>query len=277
MENGDVGEAQAKKLSHKQLLQRFSYCVYCGGVEQATSVDHMPPRMMFRGKFRPSGLEFPACDGCNQGTKHADLVASLLGRLYPDDATELGANDFRKILSAVKNNIPGLLEEMQIGRAGQKLARKKLSIDNEAGFLRVGGPLVTRYMKTFGAKLGLALHFECFRKAVPRGGGVSSIWYSNVQAAKGEIPPQLLAMFNERWTLKQGKIHVSDQFEYSWVTTVEEQHSLFYAVFRQSFAIASLTAHDPSEFIGRFSDRFPVFRPGDFRVPQAQSTAESAL
>src|SRR5215208_2674556 len=101
MENGDVGEAQAKKLSHKQLLQRFSYCVYCGGVEQATSVDHMPPRMMFRGKFRPSGLEFPACDGCNQGTKHADLVASLLGRLYPDCGTELGANDFRKILSAV--------------------------------------------------------------------------------------------------------------------------------------------------------------------------------
>src|SRR5436305_316041 len=114
-EGHDVGEAKARKLSHKEILQTYPYCIYCGGLEPATTIDHMPPRIMFRGKIRPGGLEFPACRNCNLGTRHSDLVASMMGRLFPDDMSEIGKNDVRKLLSAVSNNIPGLLEEMQIG------------------------------------------------------------------------------------------------------------------------------------------------------------------
>jgi hypothetical protein len=88
----------------------------------------MPPVMMFRGKHRPKGLEFPSCKACNHGTSKSDLVASLLGRVWPDASTELEHKEFKKLLSAIRNNVPGLLEEMQIGKAGQKLARREFPI-----------------------------------------------------------------------------------------------------------------------------------------------------
>ena len=36
-------------------------------------------------------------------------------------------------------------------------------------------------------------------------------------------------------TLRQGRKDVSDQFSYSFLLTEERRHSVFYAVFRQSF------------------------------------------
>jgi len=121
-----MGEANRKNRAHAALLAKQPWCVYCGGEVPATTIDHMPPRMMFRGKSRPNGLEFAACDNCNQATKHADLVASLLGRIYPDTGLPSDQLDIKKRLSAAGNNIPGLLQEMLVGTAGQKLAKKLL-------------------------------------------------------------------------------------------------------------------------------------------------------
>jgi hypothetical protein len=43
-------------------------------------------------------------------------------------------------------------------------------------------------------------------------------------------------------TLRQGRKDVGDQFSYSFLLTEERRHSVFYAVFRQSFAVAAVTA-----------------------------------
>jgi hypothetical protein len=40
---------------------------------------------------------------------------------------------------------------------------------------------------------------------------------------------------------------------------------VFYAVFRQSFAVAAVTALDRSEFLIKHADKYPVIVPGDFR------------
>lgn len=63
--------------------------------------------MMFKAKQRPDGLVFPACDECNQGTSHSDLVASMLGRVYPDAADDADRADIQKTIQAVANNVPG--------------------------------------------------------------------------------------------------------------------------------------------------------------------------
>ena len=193
------------------------------------------------------------------------LVVYIICSVFPDDFTDIGRSDVQKILSAVSNNVPCLLEEMEIGRAGQKLARKNFSDGHEANFLRVNGPIVTRHMREFGAKLGLALYFELFKKALPQSGGVSSIWYSNVQAARKEIPEELLELFPDRWTLAQGKKQVGNQFQYVLATTAEETTSVFYASFHESFAVASVATPNPS-WLKEYSQKFPVFHPGDFRV-----------
>jgi hypothetical protein len=69
----------------------------------AQSVDHVPPRAMFRGRRRPKGLEFASCKNCNEGTGRADLVAALLSRVAPDARDEEEEAELKKLLSGVSN------------------------------------------------------------------------------------------------------------------------------------------------------------------------------
>jgi hypothetical protein len=87
---------------------------------------------------------------------------------------EAARAEFTKLLRSVQNNAPGLLEEMKIGRAGQKFARKTLPLEEGGGVMRTNGPLVTQHMLVFGAKLGFALHYEALKTIVPPTGGVAS-------------------------------------------------------------------------------------------------------
>jgi hypothetical protein len=95
----------------------------------------MPPVMMFIRKQRPKGLQFPSCRECNNGTSKSDLVASLVGRLSVEPSAEDEAAEFKKLLRSVRNNVPGLLQEMHIVPAGQR---------EGGGALRANGPLVTK-------------------------------------------------------------------------------------------------------------------------------------
>jgi hypothetical protein len=157
--NSRIGKANRKRLTHAAILADAPGCIYCAGVNVATSIEHMPPVIVFERKQRPRGLEFPACLACNNGTGHSDLVAAMLARSWPDTNSDLQKNEVTKILAAVKNNVPGLIEEMIPGRASEKLARKRLNIPDYAHPFRAG-PMLNRHILTFAAKLGFALHYE---------------------------------------------------------------------------------------------------------------------
>src|SRR5215207_7510358 len=98
------GAPVLRKRKHAAIYEACPNCVYCGGLTAATTVDHMPPRAMFYYKLRPKGLEFASCEACNQGTKHADLVASLMARAYPNPPK--GEEQTEDLFEASKNNIP---------------------------------------------------------------------------------------------------------------------------------------------------------------------------
>jgi hypothetical protein len=261
-----MGEAKVKRRAHAAILESFPWCIYCGGVNPADTIEHMPPIQMFYQRQRPKGLEFPACKECNHGTKHSDLVASLMGRMYPDAGTDPAKQEVKKILSAVSNNVPGLLQEMEIGSGGQKIVRNQIpNMPPGAAVLRANGPILEKHMRTFGAKLGFALHYEARRTPVPLEGGVQPMYFTNVNAAKGELPMGIIELLPKAKTLQQGKKNVSAQFNYSWRVTEEGRHSVFYAVFNQAFAIAAVTALDRNEFLTRNAERFPIVVPGEFR------------
>jgi hypothetical protein len=75
------------------------------------------------------------------------------------------------------------------------------------------------------------------------------MYFTNANAAKGELPMDIINLLPSPKTLQQGKKDVSNQFSYSFQRTEEGRHSVFYAVFRQSFAVAAVTALDRSEFL----------------------------
>ena len=242
-----MGEAKEKRRAHAVILTAHPWCIYCG--MKANTIEHMPPRAMFDKRQRPKGLEFPTCRDCNNGTSLSDMAASLLARAYPDARTP---DDLKRLLGGARNNIPGLIEEM---------------VDAGAGLLRVDGPILKKHINVFGAKLGLALHYEAHGSPVPRAGGVQPMFFTNVSALRGELPAAIIELLPTPRTLKQGKWEVGDQFKYSWALTEEKRHSVFYATFRQSFAIAAVTALDRSEFLERNADKYPITIPGAFKAP----------
>jgi hypothetical protein len=138
-----------------------------------------------------------------------------------------------------------------------------------AAVLRANGPLVTKYMSIFAAKFGFAMHSEALGALVPNSGCVEALWLSNVHAARGELPMEIIQMLPPKQTLRQGKQEVSDQFEYSSQVTADGRHCVAYAVFRSSFAVFALTAVDRSEHLETPAGKLPEFRPGDFRTKLA--------
>ena len=173
------------------------------------------------------------------------------------------------MLSGVANNIPGLRQEMRLGRAAEKLARKRQNILDDAHPLRTDGPLVTKHILTFAAKFGFALHHEIYGGPIPEEGGVLVWWFSNVQAYHDQIPSLLFETVPAPVTLEQGTKTVADQFLYSYGCTDDGQHMLYFASFNQSFAVTGITAQDRTIFLNDHqNEHFTLFVPGSFRDHQ---------
>lgn len=223
---------------------------------------------MFDGKQRPQGLEVPACGPCNHGTSNAEQVAALLARTYPDSGTEMAKVEIRKLLRGVKNNNPGLLEEMTDTSADQE---RRLSValkDGGAGSavtaLNANGPLLNNCIQTFGAKLGFALHYNELGRIVPATGGVTVRWYTNFDKITGRIPEDLLRLLGPPKTLQQGKKTVNDQFEYAFAIAPDASMAAYFSAFRRSFAVVSWVIMDTST--SAHPEGAVIHRPGGLSV-----------
>ena len=68
-----------------------------GGKSAPTTIDHMPPRLMFRMSQRPNGLIFPSCFACNNGTSKLDVVAAYMARTFPGISNGVEEHEWEKL------------------------------------------------------------------------------------------------------------------------------------------------------------------------------------
>lgn len=259
-----------KRSRHAQVFKNFPNCIYCGGLEVATTVDHVPARNLFDGKVRPKGLEFPSCLACNNGTRVSELVVAALSRTYPDSSSEIAQKDLEQVFAGLGNNAPDVLRELYMPKAKAKFAAQRFG-DPDGGFLKLDGPLVSAHLEIFAAKLGFAFHFYATGKPIPLGGGVISAGYSNINMLEGNIPDDFISLFGQPKTLQQGIKHVGDQFRFGAVATDGGSMSAGFASFREALAFATFSADQVSKLMvdGRFPTR--LFKPGDLRNPVVSS------
>jgi hypothetical protein len=255
-----MGEAKAKRTHTQRLIAEQVYCTYCGGDTPGTTVDHMPPRSVFTNKDRPKGMEFLACQGCNDGSRLDELAVSVLSRAYADDRSEAERQYLQRLTSSLATNLPELLLEMR-PTPRQKRSFSRTYEGVEGGALNASGPLLTRVMHRFGAKLGLAMHRHVTGRVVPVSGIASVIWYTNNCAMTGRFPANVHEILGPPETLRQGEKHVADQFQVaSAVPSDSTLMSVHMATFRRSFAVLTFVAeHD--ELLGP-SREGTAFRPG---------------
>jgi hypothetical protein len=205
----------------------------------------MPPKAMFYRKDRPGGLEFPSCLPCNNGARTADLVAGYIGRIFPDAVGPEEIEEVATFMGNVARRVPGLLQEMVAPRGSQKLLMRRLGLE-ECGALRLSGPLVTAYLQAFGARLGFAMHFERTGRAIPAGGGVAVMVYSNLDIIEGRVPEVVFEHLPAPATLNQGIKNVANQFVYGVAAAEGERMTMSYAAFRRSFAVLCFSTYDRS-------------------------------
>jgi hypothetical protein len=206
-----------KSRSRHDILLPGAICIYCG--EPANQVEHMPPRAMFKNKDRLSGMEFPACENCNNGTSGADSVAAFIARIEPDgDNGSWKSVENLAQITALNEFAPGVLDELfsdakafdvDLPSAGGVFTRRKVT--------QASGPLVTGYLNTFAAKLAMALYFEHVGHVLPKSGAFLTSWYTNAGVTK-EMIEGTLRIMPGLGRLSQGRRNSWEQFAYRFNT-----------------------------------------------------------
>ncbi|THD78001.1 MAG: hypothetical protein E7812_12485 [Phenylobacterium sp.] len=255
-----MGEAKRRRENNAQRLASAAGCIYCAGRERASTLDHMPPRAVFSAKQRPKGLEFPCCERCNAGTKTTDQVVALMSRISLDATSPEGIAEVRKYLNGVANNVPGLLEEMAGPPEWRRAATRRVPAGQHPLFC--GGPLVSAHMERFSAKFGFAMHFELTGQPVGPGGGVAARWYSNADIYESKFPMEAWDVLGAPATLRQGKFHVSEQFEYACAIGEDASIGMFIGTFRRSFAVLAFTTTGPRAVFDDPPVPLRLWRPG---------------
>lgn len=209
-----MGQANRKKITQKRMVEAAPRCVYCSRVP--TTVEHMPPLMLFDGRQRPSGLVFPACSECNNNTKGADVAAAFLSRIDKSGpATFWNSQAGRNLLATFKRDSPLAYSEFM------HVPKRNVLLKNDAGILlksvemRADGPNLRNHINAFSAKIAMALFHEHTGKALPDDGIVQAAWFAN-HGLSNEHAEAMLKILPIHGELKQGQFSVWDQFAYRY-------------------------------------------------------------
>lgn len=225
----------------------------------------MPPRIVFRAKDRPSGMEYPACKQCNNGTSAADSAVAFFSRIdrFADDPTGWKIKESVKPLRSLGLLAPGFLEELFNERAA-----KDTLIASPGGVLIPAteihtGPISQSLLTVFTAKLGMALYREHVGEPLPITGGVHTMWFLNSGLSE-QAAQNMLSILPEYSTLKQGRRKsASGQFDYRFNT---DEKSVVAALthFHGNIHFFTMSAADTSLY--KFPKPLPytaMVRPGE--------------
>ncbi|SMF60665.1 hypothetical protein SAMN02982989_1097 [Xaviernesmea oryzae] len=149
-----MGQANQKKITQRAILETEERCIYRAAAP--TTIEHMPPLVLFLKCQRPKGLEFAACKECNNGTKDADAVAALCSRLSNADRDPYWENgDGDTSLHTVERDAPGVRDEVFDARkASTSWMRGRSGVLTPKTILVADGPLPKAYLDVFRGETG---------------------------------------------------------------------------------------------------------------------------
>lgn len=265
-----MGEAKRRRnVILERLCSEQSFCVFCGGITRGTTVDHVPPITCFDRKDRPGGLEFLACLDCNSGSRIDDLILGMMSRLFPTHpATPSGHKEFGVHAQAVRNNAPEVIRELLPDDWKTWLISHASYDSGRLYSVGFGQGRIAQALECFGAKFGLAMHFQATGRIIPPGGAAVPLVFTNGALLSGDIPSEIGPTLGPPRTLQQGRKNAWDQFSYSSrIADDPRGTSMHLAAFRLSFTVITFVTEDVR--LSRFAEA-PRYRPGFLTLPLDQ-------
>lgn len=257
-----MGERKNRSRSQKTILDEAVRCIYCDNAP--SSIEHMPPLAMFQGRARPSGMEYPACKKCNNGTSASDLVASFVAHISPvDDDRDWRTSAAQRFVPNLKRKAPGLLAEMLGQASKQRWLWSKNGLLQRSHEIHGSGPILKKHLDVFSAKLAMALFYEHMGRPLPIGGMVFTTWFLNAGMTQA-VANALLSIMPNFAELRQGSKRVTDQFGYRYNTDDREILAAL-AGFHGNLHVLAIATDNVAHYRSLATQaHIVVSRPGDF-------------
>jgi hypothetical protein len=203
---------------------------------------------MFHKREWPEGYEFPSCKSCNEATRHDEQIMAMISRFYPEGKTDAEKEETNSIIKAVHKYYPDVIRELLPTSEDLRWYASRPWSGAWAWPVPLNGPLVNSSAESFARKLFSALHYKEFNKVIPAEGGIMLRWYSLADRLDNKLPNELTRMMNKRALIQRTKQDLSDQFGYTAFKVVDGELSVYFARFRQSFAMLGFVEMDASLF-----------------------------
>ncbi len=271
---------RGNKASHTSILAGASRCIYCPtkAVTSKLTIEHMPPRGMFRKKDRPKGFEFASCANCNEGTSAADSAVAFFARIdqLGGDVLDWKVQESVKYLKSANDGAPGFVNEI----LGDQNARDAFLRTPGGVLIDVvethTGPISQALLHVFGAKLGMAMFHEHIGKPLPLAGGVHTMWFLNSGLSE-ETANGILNILPGLMTINMGQKSASGQFDYRY-NSDEKTIVASLAHFHSNIHFFTIAMEDPDKF--RFPRPMPFaafIRPGELLQNMPRRRSETLL
>jgi len=258
-----------KRMKLNAFLKAHPNCCLCGGVQQATTIEHAPPKILFTNKLRPKGLEVPACQNCNNGMSAHDQVAAwyCLGQsraLFDDhDGTSEEFSALDKVAQGCRNNYPEVLEcfswrgdeYFNVRGILQKLP--KISIDSK---------LYQTYLDPWAAKQALALWYSKTNHIMKTGSTILVRWISLYDLSNSPDLVNFISKFVPNvGSLQQGNWDTTQQFFHMTNFNPIEKIAGLFCAYHSSAAFLAAIIDNADVDLGKFesqNSQFSIFEIG---------------
>jgi len=237
-----MGEAKSKV---QRFLKLHPKCIFCGGVVDATTVEHCPPRALFQKKIAPEGFEFPACVACNNYSSDEDLIVAVIARM---GSPKFGDSD-GKLIGMMKNlnrQKPEFYKTFLASATEARANNRQLGIEpspgmthQEMGVLNINDETRTA-IKVFAKKLAKGITYLEAGLVFKNDDCLALNWFTNANVIRdgGYKVFEILSHINGKAPeLSRSKVILNNQFEYKFSLSDDRNLILIQAKFGESFCL----------------------------------------
>jgi hypothetical protein len=234
------------KIRRKIFFSANPFCIFCGGSEPATTIEHCPPKAMFDQKRWPEGYEFAACAACNSGSSDQDLLISWMARNNYQDLSSEGNSQTLGLFKMAHRQNPGMIQKLLPSAVEARRTNREFGIipppgktHGETGVVNIT-PEMRAAVRVFGKKLAKCLYFMHRKEIFPIDGVLMMGWFTNTEFVRkdgvvlfrffdsiaGNIP-----------VIERAGRSLSDRFSYKFSDSAESSLFMIQAMFGNSFGL----------------------------------------
>jgi hypothetical protein len=232
----------ARKRKRDAFFAAHPTCYLCGE-GPPTTIDHMPPRTIFKHRVGPEGYEFSACEDCNRDARLTEQVVALYMKLADHDDDNHDSSDLDRLVSGVRNNSPELLPDINISANQKRQILRERGEAIERGELIADAPIVlypapvNEHFEIFGRKLTCALYYKLIGRPLPAGHFITTAKFTYTDKGRDEAIERFRNLLPATVITGRSNTNIRDQFAYIWGQKDEGDVFAFLAQFGRSYFI----------------------------------------